>query len=232
MSLRRITPILVFLLSISTSLAKGPPTPAQTGSKLARLEAPAGTIIPLELKNLVSSHMAYPGEAMYCETIYPVVVNDRILIPAGSYVKGEVTDVVRPGRIKGKASMSIRFTSITLPNGFTQPLSASVYSIAGSRLGEPKTETDPDDQQASQDLAVGGAQDAVIDATGLGSGSFINAASQGVGGLVLLLATRGKNIIMRSGTNLEIRLASPLPLERHPAPLALQQKKATNTKNP
>lgn len=232
MSLRYAVFIMSVALSISGSLAQAPADHVRTNSKVPKQEVPAGTIIPLELKNLVSSRTAYLGEAIYCETIYPVVVDNRILIPVGSYVKGEVTDVARPGRIKGKASMNIRFTSITLPDGLTQPLSASVYSIAGSRLDEPKTDTDPGDQQPGQDMAVGGAQDAVIDASGLGGGNAVSAASQGVGGMILMLVARGKTITMRPGTNFEIRLTNLLSLERRTPAHPTQQKKIRRTVNP
>ncbi len=202
---------ITFCLIVFALPSLGAPVSA---TSLVKPEVPAGTIIPLVLKNLISSRSAFVGEAVYCETIFPVVVDNRVEIPAGSYVKGEVTDVVRPGKIKGKASISLRFTSITFQNGMTLPLSAGVYSIAGSRLEEGKSEAQNDQQESAQgsgqDMAVGGAQDAVIDATGLGSGSPITAATQGVGGLIVMLATRGKTIVMRPGTNLELRLTNPL----------------------
>jgi len=224
--------IVFIMLSLSGGSLQALTDPVRANSKGVKLEAPAGTIIPLELRNLISSRTAYVEEAIYCETIYPVVVNNRIVIPEGSYVKGEVTDVVWPGRIKGKASINIRFTSITLPDGFTQPLSASVYSIAGSRLEGPKPDTDTTDQQASQDIAVGGTQDAVIDASGLGGGSPISAVSQGIGGVIMMLATRGKTITMRPGTNFEIRLITPLSLEKSTPASSTPRKKTRPPVNP
>ncbi len=204
--------VIVFLIGASAVLLSA--YPVRSNQKSSGEQAPTGTIVPLVLKNLISSKTAYLGEAIYCETIYPVVVNDKILIPAGSYVRGEVTAVEHPGKIKGKASLNIRFMELTLPSGHTLPLSATVYSIAGARLQESKAEAKSDavsaDQAPGTDLAVGGAQDAVIDASGLGSGSAITAASQGVGGLIVMLATRGKTIIMKPGTNFELRLTQPL----------------------
>jgi hypothetical protein len=66
---------------------------------------PADTTIPLVLKNTISSRTASVGQAIYCETIYPITVGDRIVIPTGSYVKGSVTQVIRPGHVKGKAQI-------------------------------------------------------------------------------------------------------------------------------
>ncbi len=187
------------------------PTPAE--APRARL-VPVGTLIPLEIKNTINSHTAYVGEAIYCETLYPVSVNDRILIPAHSFVKAAVADVVRPGKVRGKAQLSLRIDSITLPDGITRTLQATVYSIAGARLSSAKGEEEVTEPAEGGDLAVSGGQDAVVDATGLGGASPISAVSEGVGGLVVMLATRGKTIILRPGTTLEIQLNAPLSLSR------------------
>ena len=45
---------------------------------------PINTTIPLELSNTVTSRTAYAGQAIYCTTIYPITVNNRIVIPVGS----------------------------------------------------------------------------------------------------------------------------------------------------
>src|SRR5713101_7266148 len=78
--------------------------PAKASSEPAppRLVVPANTTIPLELRNTISSRTAYVGQSIYCETIYPITIGNRIVIPVGSYVKGAVTQVIRPGRVKGK----------------------------------------------------------------------------------------------------------------------------------
>jgi type IV secretion system protein VirB10 len=78
------------------------------------------TTIPLALKNTINSRTAFVGQAIYCETIYPIALGNRIVIPVGTYVKGSVTQVVRPGRVKGKSQVGIRFDTITLPNGTTR----------------------------------------------------------------------------------------------------------------
>jgi type IV secretory pathway VirB10-like protein len=92
---------------------------------------PVSTTMPLALKNTINSRTAFVGQAIYCETIYPIALGNRIVIPVGTYVKGAVTQVVRPGRVKGKSQVGIRFDTITLPNGTTRPLRATLSSYAG-----------------------------------------------------------------------------------------------------
>ena len=194
------------------------------------LIVPAGTIIPLELKNTVNSRTAYEGQAIYCVTLFPIAVADRMLIPAGSYVQGEVTQVTRPGKVTGKAQLSLRFDKVVLPTGVARPLSASLSSIGGSRLEDAKKDKEGDDatgDKAGQNLAAQGAADAVVDASGLGGGDPLMAATEGVGGLMVMLATRGKTIVLRPGTTMEITLREALDLgkkrgasdSRQPPPL-------------
>jgi hypothetical protein len=212
-------PIRWFLTVVAFSLLASPRSFAAQGknaqpsgpnaSQNAELLIPAGTIVPLEIKNTINSRTAYVGEVLYCETIYPVTKGDHILLPAHSFAKGLVTDVVRPGKVKGKAQLSLRFDSLTLPDGTTRPIQATVYSIAGCRLDNSKASEESADEPEGSEVTVSGAQEAVIDATGLGGANPISAASQGVGGLALMLVTRGKVITLRPGTTMEIQLTAP-----------------------
>jgi hypothetical protein len=85
-----------------------------------------GIKIPLSLMNTVSSKQAAEGDRVYLETMYPVLVNGRIVVPPGSYVSGTVTRVNRPGRVRGKGELYLRFDSMTLPNGVTRDFTARV----------------------------------------------------------------------------------------------------------
>src|SRR5262245_40010199 len=59
-----------------------------------------GTRIPLSMINSVSTKNSAPGDRVYLETTFPIVVDGRIVIPAGSYVMGTITDAKRAGRVK------------------------------------------------------------------------------------------------------------------------------------
>ena len=208
-----------------TLLARGslgqntPPRPSsrvRTASPSQRV--PEGTVIPLELKNTVNSHTAYDGQAVYCETIFPIALGDHILIPAHSYVRGEVTHVTRPGRVSGKAQLGLRFETIILPSGVTRPIAASLSSIGGARLEDAKKAKDAEaaaSNNGGQTLTAQSAGDAVVDASGLGGGNPVIDASEGVGGLIVMLATRGRTIILRPGTSMEITLREAVDLGKN-----------------
>ncbi|MBZ5513864.1 MAG: hypothetical protein LAN62_03285 [Acidobacteriia bacterium] len=182
---------------------------------------PVNTTIPLSLKNTVSSRTAFVGQAIYCETIYPIALGNRIVIPVGTYVKGAVTQVIRPGRVKGKAQIGIRFDSITLPNGTTRSLRASLSSYGGtgeegfkreeSRIEGASTKGEDAGRiarTATEGTIIGGLS------TRSGKGAGVGALSGGLGGLIWVLATRGKEVLLPPGTNLELQLSAPLTFER------------------
>lgn len=219
---RSLVGLLTAALMVNVQSGRGQDTtaPARPAAH-AKLVVPAETTIPLVLKNTVSSRTAYKGQAVYCETIYPITVDNRVVLPVGTYVKGAVTQVVRPGRIKGKAQLGLRFDSITLPNGTTRPLRATLSSYAGNenqgfRREESKIEGESSKGEDAGKIASTATQGTIIGglSTRSGKGAGIGALSGGVGSLIWVLATRGKEILLPSGTNLELQLTAPLSFAR------------------
>src|SRR5207245_10155829 len=91
----------------------------------------AGSKVPLILINSISTKHSVEGDRVYLETVFPIMVNGRIVIPPGSYVAGTVTQVKRPGRVKGRGELFVRFDSLTLPNGVTRDFRARMSSMDG-----------------------------------------------------------------------------------------------------
>ena len=180
---------------------------------------PANTTIPLQLKSTINSRTAFVGQPVYAETIYPVTVGDHILVPAGSYVKGEITEVVRPGRVKGKAQIGLRFNSLTLRSGVTRALSATLTGFGGAG-GEGFDKKEGKVQGVSSKgedagRVIGTTADGAI-IGGLAGRSAAagaaGAASGGLGGLIWVLASRGKDVVLTPGTDMNIQLTRPLIL--------------------
>src|SRR5256885_14730298 len=90
-----------------------------------------GSKIPLSLINSVSTKHSAEGDRVYLETVFPILVSGRIVIPPGSYVAGTVTEVKRPGRVKGRGELFLRFDSLTLPNGVTRDFRARIGTMDG-----------------------------------------------------------------------------------------------------
>src|SRR5438270_8643625 len=103
----------------SAQIAPPAPEAPQSGLKArppapvtAPYTVPSGTRILMSMSNTVSTKAAQPGDRIYLETAFPVNVNGRIVIPQGSYVTGTVTEVVRPGHVKGRGQLRVRFDTL------------------------------------------------------------------------------------------------------------------------
>jgi len=218
------SPLLVMLVALggasnaqeAADAVSSPPAPAEK-----TYVVPAGTRIPLAMINSISTKQAAVGDRVYLETVFPIRVDDRIVIPPGSYVAGTVTNVKRPGRVKGRGELYIRFDSLTLPNGVTRDFRARVGSLDGEakeRLDreEGKIESSSDksgDARTVGETAAAGASVGVIAGAasgrpGLGAG--IGAAAGAAAGLVGVLLTRGPDAVLPKGTTLEMVLDRPL----------------------
>jgi len=204
-----------------TNAPVAPTAPAEAG-----LVLPAETTIPLRLMNTINSRTVQTGQALYCETIFPVTAGSQIVIPRGSSVKGSVTQVIRPKRGKHKkAQMGLRFETLILPNGTTLALRATLsgFGSVGNEGFQPKeskiegASTKGEDAGKAAETTVTGAElGTIVGAAdgsvwkGLGIGSLVGAG----GGLVWILASRGKEIVLPSGTNFDLRLSAPLTFKR------------------
>src|SRR5271165_4770800 len=72
-----------------TPAAEGTPDatpPASAPKPGTKIEVPSGTRLPLVLHNGISTHSAKPGDPVYFETLFPIMIDGRVAIPAGSYV--------------------------------------------------------------------------------------------------------------------------------------------------
>lgn len=183
------------------------------------LTVPSGTMLPLVLHNSITTRNAQPGDPVYLETLFPIAFNNKILIPAGSYVQGEVISAKRPGKVKGTGELQIRLNSMILPNGYTVNFNA-IPKNAGTGGGESvdKEGTVHGDSDKTTDAGtiikgtaigagIGGI--ATRSAGGAGIGAGIGAAA----GLMTVLLTRGPELELPRGTTLDVVLDRTLYLD-------------------
>jgi len=195
----------------------------------SKIVVPADTTIPMILENTINTKSAYVGQAIYCESIFPITVGNRIVIPKGTSIRGTVTQVVRPGRVKGRAQLGLRFDEMILPNGTNRHLRATLsgFGSEGDDKFKPKEGRIEGGGSKGKDAGtvarttvpgaeigtiVGAAKGAPL--KGLGIGSAAGAAT----GLVWILATRGKDVVLPYGTSLELQLSQPVTFDREEVP--------------
>lgn len=212
--------LFVLVFSLCPALAQESAADAEGGAAEAFVLDP-GTRVPLSMINSVSTKNSAVGDRIYLETVFPVMVNGRIVIPPGSYVAGTVTNVKRPGRVKGRGELYVRFDSLTLPNGVTRDFRARIGSLDGRasedldrQEGTIKSEGNKsgDARNVGEAAATGASVGTIAGAVGgnVGKGLGIGAAAGAGAGLVGVLLTRGPDALLAKGTTLDMVLDRPL----------------------
>jgi hypothetical protein len=198
--------------------------PPSDGGAAAPYTVQAGTHIPLGLINSVSTKHSAPGDRIYLETVFPIVINNHIVIPPGSYVMGTVTEIKKPGRVRGRAELYVRFDSLTLPNGVTRDFRSRLGQIdaRGDESLDRKEGRIQGDSNKGGDVrtvaetAAGGASIGAIagSAAGrVGMGAGIGGAAGAAAGLAGVLLSRGPDAVLAKGSTIEMILDRPLVFE-------------------
>jgi len=180
-----------------------------------------GTRVPLSLINSVSTKHSAEGDRVYLETVFPILVDGRVVIPPGSYVAGTITQVKRPGRVKGRGELYLRFDSLTLPNGVTRDFRARIGGLDGRgdeeldrAEGKVRSEGDKGgDARTVGEATAAGASVGVIAGhaagrTGMGAG--IGAAAGAAAGMMGVLLSRGPDAVLAKGSTIEMVLDRPI----------------------
>jgi hypothetical protein len=224
----------VMTLWLLTVLAVAQSTPAaQISAQPAtaipnELTIPAGTKVPLALKHAISTKSAKEGDPVYAETTFPVVLNNRVLIPAGTYVQGKINSVKRAGRVKGRAEVLMHFTTLIYPSGYTVLLPGSVENAPGIDKASVKDQegTIQGDSQTGEKVGtVAGSAGTGAVIGGLSHGGKGAAIGAGVGGAVgsaIALLSRGNDVKLDAGTTVEMVIQRPIPLDASRIPASVR----------
>jgi type IV secretion system protein VirB10 len=173
----------------------------------------------LTLKQAITTKSARPGDPVYAQTAFPITKNDQIVIPAGTFVQGEVQRVLRAGRVKGRAELQMSFTSMIFPNGYTVMLPGAVQNTPGSTSNSMKGTEGTIQGDSTKGKDVGTVIGSTIPGAGIGAiadggkGAAIGAASGGILGLATVLLTRGPDVTLGTGDSLEMVLESSIELD-------------------
>ncbi len=210
----------------ATDPALVPPPSASAPTPIKKTyTVPAGTKVLLQLRSSVNTKSARAGDGVYLASAFPVVVGNRVMIPSGVFVQGMVDRVVRAGHVKGKAQLDMHFTSIIFPNGSVVEIPGVVSGLPGAtkqdvRDGEGTIEQDKDkSRNAGKTAEIALPTGATVGSiAGLGAGHPIAGSFEGLGaGLaavgIVSLFTRGADVSIEAGSQVEMVLQRPLILE-------------------
>jgi hypothetical protein len=178
--------------------AAPPPPPAP---EFVDLTVPSDAVLGLQIERTVSSELARVEDKVEARVTRDVRVSDRIAIPAGSTVRGSVTEVDRGGRIKGKARLAIRFHTIVLADGTQVALKTDPVVREGQS---------PGGESAAKvgGAAIGGAILGAI--LGGGKGAAIGAATGAAGGTAAAMTNDRSPATLPAGTTVTVRMQAPV----------------------
>lgn len=195
-----------------TSSAATPEPPSQPAPEpLASAEPPApafeelvvaaDSVLGLEIETSTTSDRAEVEDEVVARVTRDVKVGGRVAIPAGSKAHGEVTLVERGGRLRERARLGVRFTSVVLIDGTRVSLETSTVYREG----------DAPSRESAAKIGGGAVGGAIIGGLlGGAKGAAIGGTIGAGAGTAATLAGGRNAATLPSGTPVTVRLVEPL----------------------
>ena len=201
------------------AIAAPPATP-----QAEKIVLPAGTHLPLVLSNGINTRTAKAGDSVYFQTVYPIAQNNRMAIPMGTFVRGQILEAKRPGLIKGRGEFRMVLDQLTFHNGYTIALVATPNSAdTNGRAGVDSEGKIKGPANTKSDVGTvllttaGGAYIGTlvgaINSGATGKGAAIGGGAGLLAGLAVVLLTRGPEAELPRGTTLDVVFDRPLVLD-------------------
>jgi len=189
--------------STGDNRASYPTTPAGAAGRLPTAnEIPVGTEFDVRIQTPLSSATSQVEDRFDATTVVDLKDGDgRVIVPAGSVMRGVVSAVNKAGHIDRKGSLQVAFDRITI-NGRSYPIRATVTQAIESEgiKGEVGR------------IGIGAGAGAILGAI-LGGGKGALAGIL-IGGGGTIAATEGKDVDLTAGTVLRVRMDTPISLAR------------------
>ncbi len=161
---------------------------------------PSGTTLPLSLTSSMASDTSAVEDPVTAELTRAVSIDGREVLPAGATLAGNVTQVDDSDRVKGRAMIAFRFTSLQTGGERYDVQTAALTHVAPATKSEDATK-----------IGIGAGAGAVIGGLlGGGDGAAKGAAIGGGAGTGVVLATKGKEMRLAPGADVTSRLTAPV----------------------
>jgi hypothetical protein len=158
------------------------------------------SVIGLQVETPVTSERARIEDAVTARVTRDVKVGDRVAIPAGARAEGEVTLVERGGKMRDRARLGVRFTSIVLADGTRVPIETDTIIREGDAPGG----------ESAAKIGGGAIGGAIIGGILGGAKGAIIGGSAGAGAGTAAVMAGGRNpATLPSGTPVTVRIVKP-----------------------
>jgi len=161
---------------------------------------PSGTTLSLSLTSSMASDTSAVEDSVTAELTRAISIDGREVLPAGARLAGNVTQVDDSGRVKGRAMIAFRFTSLQAGGQRYDVQTAALRHVAPATKGEDATK-----------IGIGAGAGAVIGGLlGGKDGAGTGAAVGGGAGTGVVLATKGQEVRLAPGADVTTTLTAPL----------------------
>ena len=185
----------------SATSADASAAPSSSPAAYREVTLPAGTVLPVDLQTAVGSDISRVEQSVEGRLRTAVRSNGVEVLPAGTGISGYVTQAQRPGRVKGRGLIALRFTRIDTPGEGTSKISTAQISRMAPATKEKDALTIVAPAAAGAVIGrVAGGKDAAAKGAVIG----------GAAGTGYVLSTRGKEVRLAKGANLSVKLTAPL----------------------
>ena len=179
-----------------------------------KVTVPYGSVLSVRLLESVNSDLNQPGDQFVASLASPVMVGDRVVIPAEAGLQGKIVEVRSAGRFTGRSSLVLELTRLAY-NGKSYQLRTSQYSQQGPAR----------DTRSAETIGGGAGVGAILGAiVGGGKGAAIGAVIGAGVGTGVQARTKGAQVRLPAESLLSFRLETPLEV----APSSVLQR-AQNT---
>jgi hypothetical protein len=171
-------------------------------AKYREYTVPAGTPLKLTLESAVGSETSKVEDAVEARLADAVTVDGVEVLPAGSVVRGNVASVESAGKVKGRASLGLLFSSLTAYN--------EQHSISARWAAEAESTKKTD----AKKIGIGAGAGAIIGGIiGGGKGAATGAVIGGGAGTAMVLTSEGKPIALGNGAEIATKLANAIDVK-------------------
>jgi hypothetical protein len=183
----------------AAAAAPAPPRPVT-------VTVPANSIVTIRTIDSIDSSTNHAGEVFKASLDAPIVVDGRVIVPAGADAYVKLVSASSAGHIAGRSELSLELASIVF-QGKTYSLVSSDVKQSGASRGKRSAAT----------IGGGAALGALIGAVaGGGKGAAIGAAVGGGAGTGVQVFTKGQQVKIPSETRLDFTLQQPLEITYFP----------------
>lgn len=171
------------------------------GPVFEELVVAADSVIGLQLESPVTSEKAQVEDSVVARVTRDVRVGDRVAIPAGAKAFGEVTLVERGGKLRDRARLGVKFTSVVLADGTRLPMQTETIYREG----------DPPGRESAAKIGGGAIGGAIIGGIlGGAKGAAIGGSIGAGAGTATVMAGDRNHATLSAGTPLTVRIEDPI----------------------